>query len=472
MSGPRSAVWRALLAHVVASVVVLALAGAGAAVLSERVVAEQVTQQSKAETHAIARDVVGPLVGEELRAGDPAAVARLDQAVRSRMKGSSLLRVKVWDQRGRVLYSDETQLIGKVFPLDAEDVEVLRSAGGESSVSDVSKPENYYEASLGTVIEAYVGMRDRDGAPMLVEVYTSATGLKASEKALSHRVTAVALAALAFLALLLVPLSLRLARRVERYERERLAMVRLAVEASADERRRLARELHDGIIQALTGTRYALASVEKQLGDRGLGELGGTVHITTDVLFREIEALRTLTTTLFSSNPGQTDIREVLTGLARSVEERGGLNVRLAVADLPPLPIAVTEALTQVAREALRNVDVHAHAQTATVTVSVDGTDVLLSVADDGLGFDPTDSQISKPGHLGLRLLEAAADRVGGQLEIRPCLPHGTQVCLRVPLGGARPGAQRSSGEWLDLETVGAGVGSQEPRASRRSHRR
>lgn len=440
--------------------------------MSVRVVDEQVTGESQAETHAIARSVVAPLVNEAVRDGDPAALARLDQAVRARMKGSSLLRIKVWNAQGRVLYSDETQLIGKKFPLDRDDLQVLRSTGGETSVSDVSRPENQFERGLGTVIEAYVGMRDANGRPMLVEVYTSAAGLHARERALSHRVTAVSLGALAFLALLLVPLSLRLARRVERYERERLAMVRLAVEASADERRRLARELHDGIIQALTGTRYALASVEKQLGEHGFGELKGTVHITTDVLFREIEALRELTTTLFSSHPAQIDIREVLTGLARSVEEGAGLKVRLSIDELPPLPIAVTEAVTHVAREALRNVAVHADAETATVSVSVDDAEVRLLVADDGRGFDPTDPEISKPGHLGLRLLEAAADRVGGQLEIRPRAPHGTEVRLRVPLGGVRQEALRSSGEWLDGEVVGAGAGPRERRGSWRSARR
>jgi two-component system, NarL family, sensor kinase len=271
--------------------------------------------------------------------------------------------------------------------------------------------------------------------------------------------------------LLLVPLSLRLARRVERYERERLAMMRLAIEASADERRRLARELHDGIIQGLAGSRYALGSVERQLGEHHLDELKGTVRITTDVLLHEIEALRTLTTTLFSSNPAQTDVREVLTGLARGIEERGP-KVQLDLEELPPLPIAVTEALTQVAREALRNVQVHAGATTATISLSSDGTQVSLVVADDGCGFDPTDPQFARPGHLGLRLLEAAADRVGGRLVIRPGPRRGTEVRLTVPLGLGRKGAQRSSGEWLDHEDPAVATSGRGTRTSWRTLRR
>ena len=63
------------------------------------------------------------------------------------------------------------------------------------------------------------------------------------------------------LGLLLVPLAFTLARRVARYERERQAMIRLAVEASSAERRRVAGELHDGVIQDLAGVGYALTSI-------------------------------------------------------------------------------------------------------------------------------------------------------------------------------------------------------------------
>lgn len=454
---PRSAVRRALLAHLGTGLAVLVLVAVGATVFTGRVVADQVTGDAKAETHGIALAVVAPHVNRAVRAQDPQALQQLDQAVRARTSGSTVVRIKVWDDSGRVLYSDAPRLIGRRFPLGAEELGVLRSAGGQSEVSDVSRPENQFEHGLGPVIETYVGMRDADGSPVLVEAYFSAAGLHAREAAISKRVTAVSLAALAFLGLLLLPMSVRLARRVERYERERLAMVRLAVEASADERRRLARELHDGVIQALAGSRYVLASVERQLAELRLAELQGTVRITTDVLLHEIDALRTLTTALFSSRPGHTDVREVLLGLARDVEQQG-LTVHVDVGELPALPIQVTEAVTHVAREALRNVAAHSGAEHARLTLSATCEAVHLVVADDGRGFDVGSPEATRPGHLGLRLLAAAADRVGGRLDIRRGQRRGTVVALDVPFGAGRPGAQRSSGEWLDGAAVDVAV--------------
>src|SRR6185437_4188264 len=75
----------------------------------------------------------------------------------------------------------------------------------------------------------------------------------------------VVLAALHVHGLLLVPLAYTLASRVAHYERERQAMIHLAVEASSAERRRVAGELHDGVIQDLAGVGYALTALDAQV---------------------------------------------------------------------------------------------------------------------------------------------------------------------------------------------------------------
>ena len=433
MPRPRSAVGQALSVHLATSLVVLVLAGVGAALLVGRVVAWEVRDDAVQESSRVARAIFAPLVDDGVRSGDPTALARLDDAVRARTLASSILRVKVWDARGTVLYSDAPRLIGQRFALDPDDLEVLRAQGTDANMSDVSRPENVYERDLGPVVEVYVGARDATGRPVLVETYFSATNLGERAHSLERRVTVVAILALVFLALLLVPLSLRLARRVERYERERLAMVRIAMDASSDERRRLARELHDGVVQDLSGTRYVLASVEKQLAARALPELRSTVRIALDVILVQIEALRSLTTSLFSASAGGTDVTEALTGLAHDAEARG-LRVRLELGTLPPLPATVAESLIQVARESLRNVVTHAEASVATVSLTARGDDeVTLVVRDDGRGFRP--SQAATPlGHLGLQLLEASAHRVRGTLSLDSEPGRGTTVTLVVPI--------------------------------------
>ena len=106
MSRPRSAVRKALTRHVATSLVVLVVAGVGAAVLVSRVVAEQVQSDAMSESRQFAQEVVSPLVDARVRDGDPAALAALDAAARARTRGSTMLRTKVWDADGRILYSD------------------------------------------------------------------------------------------------------------------------------------------------------------------------------------------------------------------------------------------------------------------------------------------------------------------------------------------------------------------------------
>ncbi len=108
----------------------------------------------------------------------------------------------------------------------------------------------------------------------LVETCFTVDGLHADEAALIRRIVPVVLAALLVLGLLLVPLAYSLASRVARYERERQAMIRLAVEASSAERRRVAGELHDGVIQDLAGVGYALTALDAQIA--GLADSGSS----------------------------------------------------------------------------------------------------------------------------------------------------------------------------------------------------
>jgi signal transduction histidine kinase len=157
------------------------------------------------------------------------------------------------------------------------------------------------------------------------------------------------------------------------------------------------------------------------------------VRIALDVILVQIEALRSLTTHLFSASAGGTDVTEALTGLARDAEARG-LRVRLALGSLPPLPAPVAESLIQVARESLRNVVSHAEATVATVSLTArDADEVTLVVRDDGRGFRP--GQAATPlGHLGLQLLDASAQRVCGTLTVDSEPGRGTTVSLVVPI--------------------------------------
>ena len=90
----------------------------------------------------ISRDVVGPRVTPELVAGDPAAIAALDAIVQDMVKNGPVSRVKVWTPNGKVVYSDESELIGQTFELEQTVVDAVRTDQPVVSVAQVSDSEN------------------------------------------------------------------------------------------------------------------------------------------------------------------------------------------------------------------------------------------------------------------------------------------------------------------------------------------
>jgi signal transduction histidine kinase len=212
-------------------------------------------------------------------------------------------------------------------------------------------------------------------------------------------------------------LALELAR--SRDDRERLALL--------EDRDRIARDLHDLVIQRLFAT--------------GLG-LQGTVR-----LMRNPEVANRLSSYVAALDDTIREIRQAIFSL-RSPEEKGEslrqevlavLREAAEVLDFEPsvhfagpvdsvVPATVVPQLTAVLREALTNIGRHAAASSAQVELAVNGTAVRLTVRDDGVGL-PEDRHES-----GLGNLAARAEELGGWLDARAVLPHGTELVWQVPL--------------------------------------
>ena len=150
---------------------------------------------------------------------------------------------------------------------------------------------------------------------------------------------------------------------------------------------------------------------------------------------------------LNQANDGQTELRALLhdlrsdelyevqgglTGalanLATGLEARGGCQVRLSIGDEPDIAPATKATLLRIAREALHNIAKHARATRVDLVLEVGPAEVMLLVADDGRGFDPS---AAHPGHFGLQLMREHAwqSAVPGRRQ-RP--DRGTQVRIRV----------------------------------------
>ena len=192
---------------------------------------------------------------------DPATVARLTALVDSDVLDETLLRVKLWRADGTILVSDEDRLVGQQFALDDEETEAMASGRIEAEVSDLDEPENQYERELGTrLLEVYLPVHTPNGTPLLFEAYYRYDSVQANGTRLWRSFAPIALGALVMLELVQIPLAWSLARRLRMRLQEREALLQHALESSAVERRQIASDLHDGVVQDLSGVAYALSA--------------------------------------------------------------------------------------------------------------------------------------------------------------------------------------------------------------------
>ena len=445
-----SVVARALAQHAAISLAALVAVGALAAIICVQVVQDQALRRAEQYGASIARSVIAPRVTRGVEQGDTDALVALNTQVRHRMADDTTIqRIKVWSANGRILYCDDPIQMGLQFPLDEDDLDALTTGGVDSDISDLDKSENVYDRGFGESLEVYAGVRDSSGDPILVETYFVANRLHADEAALIRRVVPVVLVAVVALGLLLVPLAFTLARRVSRYERERQSMIRIAVEASSAERRRVAGELHDGVIQDLAGVGYALSSIDSQLvtfgrsnGERTAGDpepappidrMLTTLHTAQRLVHDDLLALRELTGLQYAADSPAVDPEAALRVVADHVAAEG-TPVELVVGPLPELPTAHRAALIRIGREAMRNAAKHAPGSHVVLTLVVSGGTVVLTVVDDGPGFDPHNAVGPVEGHIGLALLADAAEGAGGRLDVRSRSGHGTTIKATIPL--------------------------------------
>lgn len=391
-------------------------------------------REARTVARLAATGVVEPNLEDALLRGDSAALARMDRVVQERILSNSIVRVKIWSRNGRVLYSDEGRLIGARYPLGADEQEALAEGGVAAEVSDLNQPENRYERAEGELLEVYSRVRTPNGTPVLFELYERFDSVVASGRRLWLSFVPPLLVALLLLWLALVPLAYRLARRVRQGHEEREVLLRRALDASNDERRRIAAELHDGVVQDLAGVSYSLAAAaDAAPAARGDSALMTTLREGAAVTRAAIQRLRSLLVEIHPPNLHVAGLAAALADVAAPLRRRGA-DVELDVERLDLDPDM--EALVfRAAREAIRNVIDHAEASRVTVAVHENDGVVRLTVEDDGVGFEPAERAGARSaGHVGLTLLEEHAAHADAQLSIASEPGHGTLFTLEVPV--------------------------------------
>jgi signal transduction histidine kinase len=226
-------------------------------------------------------------------------------------------------------------------------------------------------------------------------------------------------------------------QRAERAARESARDIRdLAgrlMTAEEDERRRIARELHDGVNQDLAALSIALSALQDGLpADTPVDRRESFVRLQGRAV-ELAEAIRQLSHELHPGILQYAGLGAALRSYCREFEREHGLGVECrATDDLGTIPPDVALCLYRVAQEALRNAGRHAKAKRVWVSVERTGTGLALIIRDDGRGFDLSEAR--SQGGLGLMSLDERVRLAGGRLTIDTEPQRGTKIRVLVPL--------------------------------------
>lgn len=214
------------------------------------------------------------------------------------------------------------------------------------------------------------------------------------------------------------------ARLYDEVQRAQAEVARLKV---LEDRERIARDLHDGIIQSLFAVGLGLQGTSAVIGDARLAD---RIQQAVAEIDRVIGDLRSYIFGLRPSVLAAGDLTNALEQLAHEFQERSGVTTVVDVDASLEGPLAgMATHVTQLVREALANVSRHAHAETCRVSVRQESGGVLIEVDDDGRGFDLD----TAPRGLGLVNMGERATTLGGFLEIESHPGQGTAIRVTLP---------------------------------------
>ncbi len=196
-----------------------------------------------------------------------------------------------------------------------------------------------------------------------------------------------------------------------------------------EERQRIARELHDSVLQVFYGINMIANHIHTMVDTDPYQAAASMKHVSmlTETGINEVRAL------LYGLRPDLLETEGLMSALHKRVamvQECYNLHVETSLCDEPPISIEQKHALYCITQEALNNVVKHAHASNVTLQLTHEEQALVLVVSDDGKGFHPNRAF---PGHLGLQSLRQRAALLGSPLFIESTPGQGTSICVRLP---------------------------------------
>jgi two-component system NarL family sensor kinase len=418
---------RAVAQFALSGIAALILLGGAGVYLLRQVGQREAIRDAKQVATIAARGIVEPNLSRAVLREQPAAIARLDGVIRRGVLDGRVVRVKIWKRDGTIIYSDEHRLIGTRYRLGSDDRRAFATDKATAKISDLSQPENRFERRYHKLLEVYLPIRSPTGGKLLFETYDRYSSVAASGRRLWLAFLPAILGTLALLWVAQLPLAWRGARRLRQGQARREQLLRRAIESSELERRRIARDLHDGAVQDLAGVSFSLtaAADKPHLSEP---ESKAVLREAAEGTRRSIRELRTLLVDIYPPDLHRTGLEAALRDLVAPLAPRG-IEATLKLPEDLRLPQPIETLFYRCAQEALRNVAAHSGARKVTVEVQLRERRARLTVSDDGRGF----ADHAEEGHMGLRLLADLAREAGGQLEIDSQPGAGTRICVEAP---------------------------------------
>lgn len=417
-----------------AGLLIIGAITAGTSYLAANAAEQEALEEAQDTNEVLARSVAKPAVENALIEGDIGAVDRFDRKILKRLLVGQVVRVNIWARDGRLVYSNAFPLIGNSFELSDDQREVLVGGDTGYELSDPADPENIVAdreddptAGQGDLVRIYTRFRSNSGDPLLFEAYYSLAEIENRRGEIFGSFRWITIAGPLLLILLVTPILHVLTRRLTSGARDRERLLHTAIDASDAERRRIARDLHDSVVQDLAGTAFSVSALARDPATAPearthLRDAGSSLR----------DSLKSLRSLLAEIHPpelhsiGLAAALEDLIAPAAAVGVQASVSVEGAETASDPMAALVW----RVAQEAVRNALRHAQASTLAVTVRGDGRRLTLEVVDDGIGFDP--ARPADPSSFGLRGLRSLVSETAGTLEVRSSPGEGTTVHMEV----------------------------------------
>jgi signal transduction histidine kinase len=214
-----------------------------------------------------------------------------------------------------------------------------------------------------------------------------------------------------------VVLLIGIGREIDRYWRDR------ARAAVLEERRRMARDLHDGLAQELAFISMQSKYLAGPDDDQSMAQIAVAADRALDESRRAIAAL---------TRPLDEPLAVVLADVAEEVAGRVGLELDLNLSEEVDVSPQTREALLRIVREAVTNAARHGKATLVRIELS-NGRGLRLRISDNGTGFDPTRTEPSEIGGFGLTSMRERAEELGGYLNVRSSPGFGTEIEVALP---------------------------------------